>query len=186
MIALLVENPLATLSAMFGAICLIIWPLFRTRRTMLLVQMGVTAGFAVHYALLGAETAALANLVSGLQLLAFLQASRAPWLKKMGFLLIPAMILMSALTWTGLPSLLAMSGTVVLAIGRMQFDEGRLRAWVMAGTVFWLLHDLLVGSPIAVIDAISLATTAYSIWRAGKPARRASARSRVFKPSAAL
>ncbi|MCM2477312.1 YgjV family protein [Rhizobium sp. CG5] len=186
MIALPVDNLLASLAALFGAVCLVTWPFFRTRRAMLLVQIGVTAGFGIHYALFGAETAAIANLLSGLQLLAFLPGEKVVWLKRLGHLLIPVMLLMSALTWSGLPSLCAVSGTILLAIGRMQADEEKLRIWVMAGTIPWLLHDLLVGSPIAAIDAISLLTGAYTVWRLKRPAHGDTGRRQAVQAPAAV
>ena len=185
MIALLFDNPFASLVALFGAVCIISWPFFRTRRAMLLVQIGVAAGFGIHYALLGSETAAIANLLSGLQLLAFLPGAKAAWLQKLGYLLLPVMVLVCVLTWSGLPSLCAISGTILLAIGRMQSNEQRLRIWVMAGTIPWLFHDLLVGSPIAVIDAISILTANCSIWRAKTPRRRSSEELRAVRASAA-
>ena len=172
MLATHVDDVIASGAALFGAACLVSWPFFKRRRTMLLIQIGIGAGFGVHYALLGASTAAVANLLSALQIAASLQVSATSrWIN---YLLIPSMVLTCALTYAGLSSLCAMLGTVLLAVGRMQVIERKLRMWVMLGTIPWLLHDLLVASPIAVIDAISIVTGGYGYWKSSTPASKTS------------
>ena len=50
---------------------------------------------------------------------------------------------------------LSTAGMMLVALGRTQNDPARLRLLVMAGIPFWLAHDLLVGSPLSIADAIS-------------------------------
>jgi hypothetical protein len=45
------DKPAASAFALLGAICLVGWPLCRTRRGMLVVQTGIGLGFGVHSAL---------------------------------------------------------------------------------------------------------------------------------------
>ncbi len=159
-------NPVAIAAAGFGALCLISWPFFPNRRLMLLVQLGIGLGFGAHYALIGAGTAAVANWLSALQVALSLRLpATGCWRWVPASLLIAAMLVAGLLTFAGPSSMCAMAGTVILAIGRMQSDELRLRIWVMAGTIPWLVHDLLVASPIAVVDAVGIATALFGIWR---------------------
>ncbi len=173
MISAMLNDPLSTAGAIFGAICLISWPLFQTRSAMLTVQLGVGVGFGLHYALLGATTAAVANILGSLQIVVSIPAGNTPRLRWAGYAFIPAMLLISVATWDGLPSLFAAFGTVMLAFGRMQSDENRLRLLVLAGTAFWFLHDLMLRSPLAFVDAVSLGLGLYSFfnWELGRRRR---------------
>ena len=122
---------------------------------MLWCQFGIAAGFALHYALTGIQTAAILNAVGGAQVLASLA-----WGEKKGFRwvvwgTVPLIGLACAVTWSGLPSVLSTAGMMLVALGRTQNDPARLRLLVMAGIPFWLAHDLLVGSPLSIADAIS-------------------------------
>jgi hypothetical protein len=156
---------LAILAAVQGTICLIAWPLFPNRRSMLWCQFGIAAGFTLHYALTGIQTAALLNGLSGLQVLASLawgESRRSRWIVWGS---IPAIGLACALTWSGLPSILSTAGMMLVALGRTQNDPARLRGFVVAGIPFWLSHDLLVGSPLFIADAISGAIGLWAIFR---------------------
>ena len=154
------------LTALSGAVCMMAWPLFATRSSMLTVQLGIGVSFSIHYALLSAETAAAGNAVGAMQILLALLSSGTTRLRWISYIPIPLMLVLGALTWNGPGSLFATVGTVVLALGRAQLDAGRLRKFVMVGTVFWLVHDLLVWSPIAVIDVISLTVGGLALFRA--------------------
>lgn len=138
------------------------WPLLPTRRGMLLVQLGVPAAFAVHYALEGAATAAFLNALGAAQLVSSLLWGRAPHLKWIGHALVPAILAGSVVTWDGLPSLLS---TLLIAVGRIQLDRSRLRTLVLAGAPFWLVHDALVASPVVIADTISIVLGLLAIVR---------------------
>lgn len=160
-----VDNPLSLASALFGAVCLATWPLFRTRLAMLWVQLGIGIGFGLHYALLGATTAAMANVLGSVQIAVSILVGTSPRLRWTGYLFIPVMLFLPLVTWDGVTSLFAAIGTVVLAVGRMQSQEQKLRLLVLAGTLFWLVHDVLLFSPIAVVDALSFASGLYCYLR---------------------
>jgi hypothetical protein len=155
---------LVSLSALLGAACLMTWPFFRSRTAMLAVQLGVGLWFGLHYALLGASTAAFANGLGGTQTLLALLFAGSAKMKWSGYLPLPLMLALAALTWGGWPSLFAALGTVLLAIGRLQTDEKRLRILVVLGTAPWLVHDILIGSPIAIVDGASLLMGCLCLW----------------------
>jgi hypothetical protein len=152
---------------------LALWPLFRTRCVMLSLQLGALALLSLHYALLGVTTAAMVNALGTLQLVACLAFGTHPRLRWLGTGLAGLMIASSVFTWQGLISLLSTSGNVVIAFGRLQTRADVMRVIVLAGTPFWLLHDLLIESPVVLADTLSLLVGLLAlVWRsvAGRPA----------------
>lgn len=160
-----IDNPLAFASFVAGAACYVGWPFCRSHRWMLMVQAGIGIGFGLHYALMDATTAAAANALSAAQIIATLlfgAGSRSRWI---AYLLLPATVAACIFTWGGPHSLLATIGTLLLGLGRLQTNADRMRILVASGTPFWLVHDLMVASPIAIFDAASLITGMYGLWR---------------------
>lgn len=156
---------LALLAAIVGTICLIAWPLFRGRQAMLWCQFGIAAGFTLHYALTGIQTAALLNGLGGIQLLASLNGGQQKGLRWIAWAMVPAIGLACVLTWSGLPSVLSTTGMMLMTVGRIQSDPVRLRLLVVAGIPWWLAHDLIVGSPLFIADAISGGVGLWAILR---------------------
>jgi len=155
---------------------LALWPLFRTRAVMLSLQLGALALLSLHYAMLGVTTAAVVNALGTLQLVACLAFGTHPRLRWLGFGLAGLMVVSSIATWQGLISLLSTSGNVVIAFGRVQTRADVMRMIVLAGTPFWLLHDLLIESPVVLADTLSLLVGLVALlWRngaGGAPARQ--------------
>jgi hypothetical protein len=155
------NNPAASAFALLGTICFIGWPLSRTRRGMLLVQVGIGCGFGLHYALWGGATAALVNGLGAVQTAASLLFGTSRRLRWLGFAFIPGIVGACALTWNGFPSL--------MAFGRVQIAPSAMRALVLSGTFFWLAHDRMVGSPLLIADLLSLTTGAVALLRHAAP-----------------
>jgi hypothetical protein len=147
---------------------LALWPVFRTRCVMLSMQLGALALLSLHYALLGVTTAAIVNALGTLQLVACLAFGTHPRLRWLGYGLAGLMIVSSIATWQGFISLLSTSGNVVIAFGRLQTRADIMRVIVLAGTPFWLLHDLLIESPVVLADTLSLLVGVVAlVWRNG-------------------
>ena len=147
---------------------LAVWPLFRTRPVMLSLQLGALALLSLHYALLGVTTAAVVNALGTLQLAACLAFGTHPKLRLLGYGLAGLMIASSIATWQGLISVLSTGGNVVIAMGRLQVRAEVMRGLVLAGTPFWLLHDILIESPVMLADALSLLIGCVAlVWRSG-------------------
>jgi Bacterial inner membrane protein len=171
-----VNNPLAAAAGLAAMVCLVVWPLFRARSTMLITYIGNNLGFAVHYALLGHWTAVVMNGVMGVQTVVAIGLVGRPRLRWLYYALMPVLAGGSLATWQGLPSFLAAAAATLSTIGRMQGNEAFLRAWLLASTPFWLAHDLVVGSlPGLIADLLSMATGATMLLRL--PAVRAAAKS---------
>jgi hypothetical protein len=141
---------------LLGMTCLAVWPLFRTPAAMLSIQLGAVGGLSAHYALLGITTAAVVNALGALQIVLTLLSTRHPGLRWSGYAVAIAIVASSVFTWQGVLSLLSATGMALVAIGRTQRDEKTMRAVVLAGGPFWLVHDVLIASPVAVADAASL------------------------------
>ncbi len=151
---------------------LAVWPLFRSRGAMLTLQLGALALLSLHYALLGVTTAAIVNGLSTLQLIACLALGTHPRLRWIGYGLAGLMVASSILTWQGLISLLSTAGNVVIAIGRLQVNADRMRLLVLAGAPFWILHDLIIASPVVLADTLCLLVgLAALLWRNPSHAR---------------
>ena len=151
------SNPAAAAAGLFALVCLTIWPLFRARHSILLVQLGAGIGFATHYALLGIFAPSLVNVLGSVQTVAALFSTRSEALNRIGYGLIPLMVAVGVYFWTGPTSALCVAAMALIALGRMQRNEWTLRLFILAGGAFWTAHDYLVGSWIALTaDVLSL------------------------------
>jgi hypothetical protein len=158
----LTSNPLATASALFGSFCLIASPLFSDRRTMLTVQGGIGLSFGLHYILLHAHTAAIVSVCGSVQASAAIFCTgRRKWLQ---FVIAVMTVVLGLAFWEGSHSIFAIAGTATIALGRMQERPAGVRNLFTAGNSIWLVHDLLIGSPIAVVDIFSICSGLYGAW----------------------
>jgi Bacterial inner membrane protein len=161
MLTVTADNPLAAGFGLAAMACLVAWPLFRTRATMLIVYIGNNLGFAVHYALLDQWTAVAMNGLMAVQTIVAIWLIRWPRLRLAYYALMPVVAGASIATWQGSPSFLSAVATTLSTIGRMQRNETFLRALLLASAPFWAAHDLIVGSlPGLVADLLSMATGA--------------------------
>ncbi|MGH6884064.1 YgjV family protein [Hypericibacter sp.] len=135
---------------------LIAWPAFQSRSTMLTIQFGALTLLVLHYALIGVVTAAVMNALGATQIAVCLFLGTRPRLQWIGYALAVVMVAASIATWQGLVSALATAGMVLVAVGRVQTNVNLFRVIVLAGGPFWLAHDLLIASPVAAADALSL------------------------------
>jgi hypothetical protein len=158
MLAVMADNPAATVVGLIAMVCFASIPLFRARRTMLLAYIGNNLGFALHYALLGHWTAVAMNGLMGVQTVVAIMLVREPKMLWAYYALMPVLGLASAVTWQGLPSFFAAGATAFSTIGRMQTNGTALRILLLASTPFWVAHDLIVGSvPGLVADVLGMA-----------------------------
>lgn len=178
MLTNVITDHAAWICALFGMACYAAWSVFRTRSMMLLIQLGALIGFSLHYALLGVATAAAVNALGAVQIAASLLLGTRPSLRWVGYALAAVMVAASVFTWQGVVSALAVTGMVLVAVGRVQTNADAMRLIVLASCPLWLAHDLVVESPVAIADALSLAVGVGGIaWRHFKPVSAAVAAS---------
>ena len=161
----LTEN-LAMAAGAVAFVSLVSWPLFKDRRTILLLQLMVGLSFASHYALLGITAAAVVNILGSVQTTAAIFADDSPAMRKLGYGLIALMIAAGLAFWTGPLSALCVIAMGLIAVGRMQSDPLKLRLICMSGGAFWMVHDFLAESWIAFsADTASLMIAIISLVR---------------------
>ena len=148
----LAQDAPIVLTGLAAALCLMVTPLFRSRRTILLAQLAAGICFAAHYACLGITAAAAANVLGIVQILAALFSVRSAAMNRLGYALICLMVLVGLWFWQGPISALSVTATALIALARMQSDELRLRLLLLAGSGFWTMHDL-VGEAWIVLAA---------------------------------
>jgi hypothetical protein len=154
------ENPLAAAFGTVGLACQLAWPLFRAHRAIMSVQFGIGADYSVHYALLDAWSGAgVAGLGATQSALAFFAGER-PWLRRAGLIFLPIVAATCYATWSGLPTLFALTAVTLIMIGRLQQDTLRLRILLLAAAPFGVGYDVLVGAAPALIGGITSATIA--------------------------
>ena len=155
---------LASLLGYSGVLCNIVWPLFRGRTTMLIVQGLGAVGFALHYLFLGAETASLLLTMAALQAFVAIPLGKRAGFRVVYLATIPAIALIMALSWHGTASLFASLGLATISLGRYQLDVVRFRALLVACIPFWVVHNLIVWSvPGLMSDATSFAAGAWML-----------------------
>ncbi|WP_207477460.1 YgjV family protein [Arenibaculum pallidiluteum] len=168
------DDILALLLAFVGMASLALWPLLHGRAAMLLLQLAGIASLALHYTLTGAATAAAVNTLGAAQISASLLFGARSNLRWIPYALAPLVVTAAALTWNGLPSLLAVAGTAFIVIGRVLESPERTRLLVVAGAPFWLAHDLLIWSPVVLADAATLVAGTVAVIRQQRRTRPAS------------
>jgi hypothetical protein len=157
------QNPWAAAFGAAGLFCQLIWPVFRARRAIMTAQFGIGADYSLHYALLGAWSGAgVAGLGATQSALAFLAGDR-PWLRYVGYVLLPVVGVIGYLTWSGIESAFALAAVTLIMVGRMQSDTLRLRILLLAAAPFGMAYDIavsalpaLIGGMVSTIIAVSM------------------------------
>lgn len=149
MIEALLAAPGASAAALAALGFLAACPLMRSRRPLLACQFGAGCAFASHYALLGIDAASAICGLGAAQAGAALFAERLRALDRIGWALIPCMVGAALWFWAGPISLLAAAAMAMVATARMQSEEARLRALLVAGSALRAAHDAMAASWIA-------------------------------------
>lgn len=144
------------------------WPLQKNLRVILALQTASALLFGLHYMLLGAPTAAAMNAAGVIQAVgAATIANRRLRLSVFGATIVAALATTVA-TFAGVTSVLAQSGALLSALGRLQRGTQAIRWCFLASEVFWVSHNLLVGSRWGLTsDALAVTTLTVGLWRGG-------------------
>ncbi|HEY0419198.1 MAG TPA: YgjV family protein [Acetobacteraceae bacterium] len=156
------------------------WPLFRTRRRMLAVQIAGSLLFALHFVLLGVPAAAAMSLLGITQgLAAGLLRGRGP---RLG--VFAATVLAGATvtwsTWNGLPSLCAQTSQLLCTAGRLQSRMQAMRGYFLAACGFGMTQNFVIGSSWGLASSVlGAAMLTMGLWRERNP-------SEALHPAAAM
>lgn len=100
-----------------------------------------------HFALLGYTTAAALGIVAAIRFFTGLFTT-SKWAMAA---FITASLVLSAVTYTGLLSILSGMGSVLGTTGTFCKNDKHLRLLMLIGTALWLVHNFLAKSPAAVL-----------------------------------
>ncbi len=129
-------------------------PLFTCREKILTAQLGSSCLFAASYAVMDQRTATSVCLIGAIQTTVTLIAGDRAWLNRMGYVFLPVVLVLGAVTYSGLPTLLAVTACCLMMIGRLQQDLMRMRGIQLASGPFGAAHDALVGAWPALFGAL--------------------------------
>lgn len=135
---------------------------FRERKKIIFCLFCGAILIAVHFVLLGQWTAALLMTISPIRYAAsYYSPSR-----KIKYSLFAASIVMTAFTFSGLASLISCCGSLLQTIAAFSKEDKPLRIFMAVGICFWIIHNVLVGSPMAVVvEIIFLFSTLLGLYR---------------------
>ena len=157
---------LASFAAIIGLGGRAAWPLLSTRVGVLRVQLLIAVAFAAHYSLIGIAGAAIVNVLGSLQTATAFLPLHARTARCVGWGLIVAMAGTIIATWAGPACLLVAIGQAFIAIARMQKDVVLMFMLLLVGQLLWGVHDIVVGSPVAVAaDVVGLLVGGWMLAR---------------------
>jgi hypothetical protein len=162
--------PPANFAGALGVLANCVWPLQRERRVILALQCAGAMMFGVHYLLLGAPTAAAMCVGAVIQgIAAATIGNRRLQLSIVGATLL-AGLTVTVTAFTGLPSVLAQTGSLFTAFGRLQRSAQSIRWCFLIAEGFWTTHNIIVGSPWGLTsDTLGVSMLVVGLWRGRAP-----------------
>ncbi|CAK2649337.1 YgjV family protein [Vibrio crassostreae] len=103
-----------------------------------------------HFILLGQWTAASLMVIATIRYLVSVFSTSS----KLKYLFCTASVLSTALTYSGLVSVIGCFASIFQTVAAFNKDDRRLREFMIVGTALWLTHNYLIGSPTAVVMEI--------------------------------
>jgi len=150
----LIDPSAASLCGAAGLAARLASPLFARRDQILTAQLAASCLFAASYALMDQRTATAVCLIGAAQTTAALIAGDRPWLNRMGYVFLPVVLVLGVVTFSGLPTILAVTACCLMMVGRLQQDLMRMRGIQLCASPFGAAHDILVGAWPCLVGAI--------------------------------
>jgi hypothetical protein len=146
-----------------GGVCVVLgfaWPLYKTRRSILLGQAGLHIAFTLHFFMLDALSATFMNLIGLAQVLAAIPLGKTPGFKYLYIAILPVIAAGAYLTWHGPSSAFIAVAFAFMSLARYQSDTLNMRVLMIATISFAAAHDYLVLSlPALSTDVLSMTTS---------------------------
>ncbi len=120
---------------------------FKHRRQIIACLVVSCLLVALHFALLGHWTATGLGMVAAVRFI----ASYCTTSKKMMAFFLVLTLLIAAITFNGMLSVIGCLGSLFGTVGSFCQDDKRLRQVLLVATSLWLIHNILAGSPTAVL-----------------------------------
>jgi len=148
---------IATFFGGIALLCVVSWPFFGKYRTVIQIQSVGAAAFALYFLMLGSPTAAIACLISCSQLIISASVRDRYVVTRLYGSTLILLTFLTVVTWHGIPSALAFTGSSLGSLARMQTSTTRMKGLFLIGAPFWLAHNLMAGALFALgTDLISL------------------------------
>ena len=129
---------IATAFGCLALLCVVSWPFFNDYGTVIKIQSTGAAAFALYFLALGSPTAAMACLISCSQLIISAAVrDRYVVIRLYGASLI-LLAFLSIVTWHGIPSALALTGSSLGTLARLQTSTTRMKGFFLVGAPSWL------------------------------------------------
>lgn len=161
----LIDPSVAPLFGVAGLAARMVSPIFARREPILTAQLTASCLFATSYALMGQQTATSVCLIGAIQTTVALIAGERPWLNRTGYVFLPVALAMGATTYSGLPTILAVTACCLMMIGRLQQDLIRMRGIQLCAGPFGAAHDIVVGAWPCFAGAVLSFTIAAAAFR---------------------
>lgn len=123
---------------------------FKDRQKILSILLISVILIGIHFALLEQWTAAGLAVVSSLR---FIISIKTTSQKTMWFFVSLA-VMIAIVTFSGPLSILTCLGSIFGTVGSFCKEDKRLRQFMLLGTALWLINNVLIGSPMAVVMEI--------------------------------
>ncbi|WP_136807630.1 YgjV family protein [Desulfosediminicola flagellatus] len=117
---------------------------------------------AIHFWCLGHWTAACLALLAAIRFIACLFSTS----RKLLWVFLMIAIVVSAFTYEGLLTILGFTGTIFGTFAAFSKDDKILRQFMFVGTSIWIVHNVIAGSPGAVLlEIIFLSSNVIGYFR---------------------
>lgn len=135
---------------------------FKERKKIVACLLVSCTLISAHFMLLGHWTAAFLGLVAAARFTTSIFSTSKRW---MG-LFIVATIVISIFTYEGLLTILGCTGGLFGTVASFCKEDKLLRQLMLIGTILWIVHNFLAGSPGAVLmEAIFISSNLVGYFR---------------------
>jgi len=135
---------------------------FKERKKIVSCLLVSCSLIAVHFMLLGHWTAVCLGILAAMRFAASLFSTS----KRLMAFFVVATVVLSALSYEGLLSILACTGGCFGTVASFCKEDKRLRQLMLVGTSLWIVHNYLAGSPAAVLmEAIFIGSNLVGYFR---------------------
>lgn len=142
----------------------------RTRRTILLWLLGTAVFNATHFFILDRPAAGTLYIVIALRCLAAAFSTN----RKIMYVFLGMAVIGFAYTFRSPIGFLGLFGTLSATYGSFQSAEPRLRVFHMLSNTSWMIHNIVVGTPVATVtEATFLSSNLLGYWRHHRRGNRA-------------
>lgn len=129
---------------------------FNSPRKILILQIVMSALFALNLALIGAFSGAAMNVLGICRALVFYQREKRKWARSpfwVGFF-IAATVAITVFTFESWVDIFPLAGTIFTTIALSMTDAAKIRLWTLPSPPCWLTYNVLNGNIGGILNEI--------------------------------